>query len=67
MAALPAKIEKLETKQDELYALMADPDFFKKNPSEIAALKGKLERIEDELLKTFERWELLEGSRLIPS
>ena len=28
LAALPAKIEKLETRQDELYTLMADPDFF---------------------------------------
>ncbi|MBI3616871.1 MAG: ATP-binding cassette domain-containing protein [Candidatus Omnitrophica bacterium] len=63
LAALPAKIEKLETKQDELYALMADPDFFKKSPREIAAFKDKLEKTEDELLKTFERWELLEGSR----
>ncbi len=63
LAALPAKIEKLETKQDELYTLMADPAFFKKSPSEIAALKDKLEKIEDELLKIFERWELLEGSR----
>ncbi|HBO96481.1 MAG TPA: hypothetical protein DD648_00300 [Candidatus Omnitrophica bacterium] len=63
LAALPAKIEKLETRQDELYTLMADPDFFKKSPPEIASLKDKLEKVEDELLKTFERWELLEGSR----
>ena len=63
LAALPAGIEKLETKQDELYTLMADPEFFKKDPAEIAFLKDKLEKVEDELLRTFERWEFLEGSR----
>ena len=63
LAALPGKIEKLETRQDELYTLMADPEFFKKSPPGIASLKDKLEKTEDELLKTFERWEFLEGSR----
>jgi ATP-binding cassette subfamily F protein uup len=63
LAALPGKIEKLEMNQDEIYTLMTDPDFFKKGPQEIASLKKRLEDVEDELLKTFERWEFLEDSR----
>ena len=64
LAALPAKIEKLEMEQDELYTLMTDPAFFKKAPVEIAQAKSRLEQIEDELLKAFERWEILEDSRV---
>ncbi len=63
LAALPAKIEKLELEQDELYTLMLDPAFFKKASQEIAQTKSRLEQIEDELLKVFERWEFLEDSR----
>ncbi len=63
LASLPLKIEKLETEQDEIYNLMADPAFFQNPPAEIIKVKEKLEKIEDELLKTFERWELLEGSK----
>ena len=64
MAALPAKIERLESRQDELYTLMADPAFFKGNPVDIKQSKDELEKIEDELLQTFERWEFLEDSRI---
>ncbi len=63
LAALPAKIQKLESQQDELYTLMADPAFFKKAPLEISQAKAKLEDVEEELLKAFERWEYLEGSK----
>ncbi len=63
LAALPAKIEKLEAEQDELYTLMSAPSFYKKNSLEISQAKAKLEKIEDELLKTYERWEFLEELR----
>ncbi|MDP2653367.1 MAG: ATP-binding cassette domain-containing protein [Candidatus Omnitrophota bacterium] len=63
LAALPAQIEKLEAEQDELYQQMTDPAFFKKPPAEITQAKARLEQIEDELLKTFTRWEFLEDSR----
>ncbi len=62
LAALPAKIEKLEARQEELYTLMSDPEFFRKTPMEINQAKAKLEKIEDELLKTYGRWEFLEDS-----
>ncbi len=66
LAVLPAKIQKLESEQDELYALMADPAFFKKTPLEISQAKVKLEAVEEELLKAFERWEYLEESKENP-
>ncbi len=63
LAALCVKIEKLEEQREELYTLMADPALFKKDPQEIVQARSKLEEIEDELLKNFERWEFLEDLR----
>ncbi|MFA5089209.1 MAG: ABC transporter ATP-binding protein, partial [Candidatus Omnitrophota bacterium] len=63
LAAIPARIERLEAEQDKLYTLMAQPEFFKKPSAEIALAKNELEKIEDELLETFERWEFLESVR----
>ncbi len=61
LAALPAKIQKLETRQDELYELMLEPAFFKKDAFEIAQTKTRLEVVEEDLLKLYQRWEFLEG------
>ncbi len=63
LAKIPSKIEDLENKQEELYSLMADPAFFKKPPEEISAMKSKIEKVEDELLGIFKRWEILESIR----
>lgn len=60
---LPAKIEKLETEREDILNRMLEPSFYKKPSSEIAETKVKLEKLEDELLKTFERWEFLEELR----
>ncbi|HLF17404.1 MAG TPA: ATP-binding cassette domain-containing protein [Candidatus Omnitrophota bacterium] len=64
LIALPAKIEKLEARQEELCTLMGEPAFIKRSPGEIVAAKQELEQIEDELLQTFERWAFLEDSRI---
>jgi ATP-binding cassette subfamily F protein uup len=61
--ALTAKIEKLETEQDQLLTGMSDPSFFKKSPREISQAKEKLEVIEDKLLMIYQRWEALEDLR----
>ena len=58
---LPSLIEAMETQQDQLLEKMAEPDFFRKAPQEISQIKLQLELIEDELLKTYERWEYLES------
>lgn len=64
LAAITAKIEKLEIEREEFYALMSDAAFFQKSPAEIAQTKSKVESIEDELLGAFQRWEELESIRL---
>lgn len=60
LESLVAKIENLEAKQDELYTLLADGDFYKKDAEKIAQTKARLAEVEDELLVVFKRWEQLE-------
>lgn len=60
LESLVSKIEKFETEQQELYAMLSDGDFYKKDSKEIAQIKERLEEVEDELLVVFERWEQLE-------
>jgi len=63
LETLPAKIEKLEIEQEKIYALLADISFYQRDPKEVAQTKARLESIEDELFRNYERWELLEGSK----
>jgi ATP-binding cassette subfamily F protein uup len=58
---LPQKIDRLESRQQELFALMTAPDFFKRNAEEINALKKELARIEADIETAFERWQALEA------
>jgi ABC transport system ATP-binding/permease protein len=60
---IPALIEKLETEQDALYTALADVNFYQRPAQEIAAAKARLDTIEDELLKVFQRWEYLDGAK----
>ncbi|MGB4709032.1 MAG: ATP-binding cassette domain-containing protein [Fuerstiella sp.] len=57
---LPEKIDKLETRQKELHALMADPAFYKQDGSEIAATQKEAEEVDQQLQHCFTRWEALE-------
>ncbi len=63
LLSLPARIETLEAEQDELLTLMCEPSFFKKSPQDIAQAKAKLETVEEKLLMTYQRWEVLEDLR----
>ena len=60
MQRLPQKIEALETKQKELFALLSDPLFYKKDKDEIAGVKSDLDRTEREIESAYHRWEQLE-------
>jgi len=60
---LPAKIEKLEAEQEEIFALLADVSFYQKDPKEIARVNARSEALAEELLKVYERWEYLDASR----
>jgi ATP-binding cassette subfamily F protein uup len=57
---LPQKIEALESAQKELFAILSDPFFYKKEKGEIAAARSELERIEREIEMAYHRWEELE-------
>ncbi len=56
---LPLVIEKIETEQKELCALLTDFNFYQKDPEEIAS-KARSEFLSDELEKAYTRWEYLE-------
>ncbi len=56
----PSVIEKIETEQKEIYALLADFNFYQKNAAEITKTKTRSEFLSQELKKAYERWEHLE-------
>jgi ATP-binding cassette subfamily F protein uup len=60
LEALPAKIEALETEQNELQAQVSQPEFYQQDGDTISAVLTRLEAIEGELEHCFERWEALE-------
>ena len=61
---LPRKIETLESKQKEMFAMMSDPSFYKKDKDEIAGVKSNLDRVEREIESAYRRWEELEEINL---
>jgi ATP-binding cassette subfamily F protein uup len=61
MQELPLKIEALESEQTELFAIVSDPLFYKKEKEEIAGVKADLERVEGEIETAYRRWEELEA------
>jgi ATP-binding cassette subfamily F protein uup len=58
---LPARIEQLETEQAELQQRLADPDLYRSGGSQVSAVQGRLDEIEIELGRDYERWEELEA------
>jgi len=60
MQDLPQKIEALESTQKELFAILSDPLFYKKEKDEIAGIKSNLDRVEREIESAYRRWEELE-------
>jgi len=64
LAALPERIEALESEQHRLSLAMASPDFYQQDSAEIARTVERLKEIEAELARTFQRWEELETADL---
>ena len=60
MQDLPPKIEALESEQKELFAILSDPLFYKKEKDEIVGLKSDLDRVERDIETAYRRWEELE-------
>ncbi len=61
LEALPGRIDALEAASRDLHETMADPSFYQRDRAEIARVNARLEEVEEELARTFERWEALEA------
>jgi ATP-binding cassette subfamily F protein uup len=58
---LPKRIETLEAAQATLTARMADPAFYRRDPTAIATDTQALKDLEAELAGAYARWEALES------
>jgi len=63
LAALPDKIETLETEQNALNAELADPDIYRNDPQRVKILQARVTAIDAELEQAMLRWEELESRR----
>ena len=61
LAALPDKIEALETEQNALNAELADPDIYRNDPQRLKVLQARVAAIDTELEQAMLRWEELES------
>jgi ATP-binding cassette subfamily F protein uup len=61
--ALPAKIEALETEQQQLSEKIASPSFYKDPAATIAATLARLEQVQAALLATYARWDTLDSRK----
>jgi ATP-binding cassette subfamily F protein uup len=61
LAALPQRIEELETRIAALHEKMAAPDFYQQSGDYIAKETAQLQELETKLAATYVRWEELDG------
>jgi ATP-binding cassette subfamily F protein uup len=60
LEALPQQIETLETRQQELFSIVSDPDFYKRDKTEMVSLQAELQEVENKITSAYERWEALD-------
>lgn len=60
LTSLPTTIEQLDAELAELHNLMAQPDFYRRPPSEIAAAQSRAKDAQTKLDNAYRRWEELE-------
>ncbi|MDP2138732.1 MAG: ATP-binding cassette domain-containing protein [Candidatus Didemnitutus sp.] len=60
---LPARIEAFEKEQTALAVKLADPGFYKAASTDVAAVKQRLETIEQDHAAAFARWEELDARK----
>ncbi len=58
---LPQQIADLEAEQATISARLADPDLYRKAPSEVQQLNQRFAAIDDELMAALQRWEAIEA------
>lgn len=60
---LPDAIADVESRQSELAAKLTNGELYKDAPDEVAVINQKLEELENELARLFDRWEALEAKQ----
>ncbi|WP_130471635.1 ATP-binding cassette domain-containing protein [Candidatus Magnetaquicoccus inordinatus] len=60
LAALPGRIEELESEQQQLHQQVADPAFYRRGSEEILATTSRLSSLDNALAEAYERWQVLE-------
>ncbi|MFA6600486.1 MAG: ATP-binding cassette domain-containing protein [Candidatus Omnitrophota bacterium] len=60
---LPEKIQKLESEQEQLYAVLGDPAFYQKERGEIAQTQERSDTLARSIQELYARWEYLEGRK----
>ncbi|MBC8413768.1 MAG: ATP-binding cassette domain-containing protein [Nitrospira sp.] len=63
LESLPPVIEGLEAEHAELFAQLSDPELYKDGGEVIAGIKKRIEKLETETARAYERWESLEKIR----
>ncbi len=58
---LPQRVEGLESEIETLHAAMSDPAFYQQEAAKIGTMTARLEDVEAELSRAYERWEELES------
>ena len=61
LAKLPAKVEKLEKQQQELFDKMAKPGFYDQAEDKVETVTQNLKNIEKEIEQAYARWDELES------
>jgi ATP-binding cassette subfamily F protein uup len=61
LEGIPSLIESLELEHGKIFKDLSDPAFYKRESAEIASAKERLESLEIELEKAYQRWEALDA------
>jgi ABC transport system ATP-binding/permease protein len=61
LAALPQRIEALESEREQLQATVASPEFYKEGAETIAKTLARAGEVEQELLTAYARWDELDS------
>ncbi|OQY57002.1 MAG: ABC transporter ATP-binding protein [Desulfobacteraceae bacterium 4572_88] len=61
LESLPQRIEAMEAEQEELYQIMADPEFYQQEGEKISRAKTRVADLERELEAAYEQWEALDA------
>ncbi|MFA5073650.1 MAG: ATP-binding cassette domain-containing protein [Nitrospirota bacterium] len=61
LEALPKRIENLETEQEQIIQIMADPALYREQGTKVSEYTARLEEVKKELVELYARWEELEA------